>query len=113
MAFRFPLRSIARVVPRRFFAPSASINRPSFATLAEHKVDDSPEVKYNQVFINNRFVDSVSGKTFPTINPATGEVICEVAEGDKMSILLLKQLRRPLSWAALGEQWMHQNVESF
>lgn len=39
-----------------------------------------------QVFINNDFVDSQSGKTFPTINPATGEVICQVAEGDKVRI---------------------------
>ncbi|CAH3193891.1 unnamed protein product, partial [Porites evermanni] len=53
-------------------------------SLLQVQIDDSPEVKYNQVFINNRFVDSVSGKTFPTINPATGEKICEVAEGDKV-----------------------------
>ena len=39
-----------------------------------------------QVFINNNFVDSVSGKTFPTINPATGEQICHVAEGDKVNV---------------------------
>ena len=38
-----------------------------------------------QVFINNEFVDSVSGKTFPTINPVTEEKICDVAEGDKVS----------------------------
>lgn len=37
-----------------------------------------------QVFINNEWRDAVSKKTFPTINPATGEVICEVAEGDKV-----------------------------
>ena len=30
-------------------------------------------------------MDSVSGKTFPTINPVTEEKICEVAEGDKVS----------------------------
>ena len=28
----------------------------------------------------------MSGKTFPTVNPATGEVICEVAEGDKVRV---------------------------
>ena len=39
-----------------------------------------------QLFINNEFVDSVSGKTFPTINPVTEEKICDVAEGDKVSI---------------------------
>jgi len=38
-----------------------------------------------QVFINNNFIDSVSGKTFPTVNPATGEKICDVAEGDKVN----------------------------
>lgn len=39
---------------------------------------------YFQVFINNEWRDAVSKKTFPTINPATGEVICQVAEGDKV-----------------------------
>ncbi len=38
-----------------------------------------------QLFINNEFVDSVSGKTFPTVNPVNEEKICDVAEGDKVS----------------------------
>src|SRR5713226_8764663 len=33
----------------------------------------------NQLFINGEFVDAKSGKTFPTINPATEERITEVA----------------------------------
>lgn len=37
-----------------------------------------------QIFINNQWHRSASGKTFKTINPATGEVICEVQEGDKV-----------------------------
>ena len=41
-----------------------------------------------QVFINNEFVDSVCGKTFPTINPVTEEKICDVAEGDKVSKIM-------------------------
>ena len=40
-----------------------------------------------QLFINNEYVDSVSGKTFPTINPVTEEKICDVAEGDKVSTI--------------------------
>ena len=32
-------------------------------------------------------MDAVSGKSFPSINPSTGEVICEVAEGDKVIII--------------------------
>ena len=31
-------------------------------------------------------MDSVSGKTFPTINPVTEEKICDVAEGDIVSM---------------------------
>lgn len=38
-----------------------------------------------QIFINNEWQDSVSGKVFPTYNPATGEQICEVQEADKVS----------------------------
>ncbi|CAH8521128.1 unnamed protein product, partial [Dicrocoelium dendriticum] len=41
-----------------------------------------PEVKFTQLFINNEFVNSVSGKTFPTVNPATEEIICQVQEAD-------------------------------
>lgn len=46
----------------------------------------NPEVKFTQIFINNEFVASESGKTFPTINPATGQVICQVEEGDKADV---------------------------
>ena len=35
-----------------------------------------------QLMINNQWVNSASGKTFETINPATGEVIARVAEAD-------------------------------
>ena len=35
-----------------------------------------------KILINNRWVSSRSGKTFPTINPSTGEEICQVAEAD-------------------------------
>eukprot|EP00794_Sanderia_malayensis_P020447 gene20447-22463_t len=46
----------------------------------------SPEIKYKQIFINNEWCDSTSGKTFPTINPCNGEVICHVQEGDKADV---------------------------
>ena len=39
-----------------------------------------------QMFINGRWVGSASGKTFPTYNPATGEVLAQVAEGDQEDI---------------------------
>jgi len=43
-------------------------------------------VKYTQIFINNEFVNSVSGKTFPVLNPATEEKIVDVQRGDKADI---------------------------
>jgi len=39
-----------------------------------------------RLFINNEFVDSVSGKTFNTVNPATEEVICAVQEDDAADV---------------------------
>src|SRR6188474_34146 len=39
-----------------------------------------------QLFIDGQWVDSESGKTFSTPNPATGEPLAEVAEADKADI---------------------------
>ncbi len=39
-----------------------------------------------KMFINGKWVESASGKTFPTYNPATGEVLARVAEGDREDI---------------------------
>ncbi|XP_058812621.1 retinal dehydrogenase 2-like [Topomyia yanbarensis] len=44
------------------------------------------EIKYTKLFINNQFVEAKSGKTFPTINPATGQKIIDVAEGDSADV---------------------------
>jgi len=43
-------------------------------------------IKPGKLFINGKWVDSVSGKTFDTLNPATEEVITSIAEGDKADI---------------------------
>ncbi|HMO15437.1 MAG TPA: aldehyde dehydrogenase family protein [Pirellulaceae bacterium] len=45
-----------------------------------------PKVKFTDCFINGEWISAASGKTFPTVNPATEEVIAEVAEGDKADI---------------------------
>lgn len=37
-----------------------------------------------QLLIDNEWVDSVSGKTFPTTNPHDGSVIAHVSVGDKV-----------------------------
>jgi phenylacetaldehyde dehydrogenase len=51
----------------------------------DHKVEQfisSPR----QLFINGQWVDAASGKTFETPNPATGETLAHVAEGDAEDI---------------------------
>jgi aldehyde dehydrogenase (NAD+) len=54
-----------------------------------------PKVKDQPMLIGGKWVDAQSGKTFDTINPATGEVICRVAEGDKADIdLAVKAARK-------------------
>src|SRR5712671_266226 len=55
----------------------------------------APKVKDQPLFIGGKWQDSASGKTFETLNPATGEVICNVAEGDKADIdLAVKAARK-------------------
>src|SRR3954471_22313616 len=54
-----------------------------------------PKVKDQPMLIGGKWVDSESGKTFPTVNPATGEVICQVAEGDRADVdLAVKAARK-------------------
>src|SRR5580658_600485 len=53
------------------------------ATLTAPHREKRAAVSATKLLINNQWVDSASGKTFPTINPATGEVICDVAEADR------------------------------
>uniref|UniRef100_A0A0E0FNY8 Aldehyde dehydrogenase 1 n=1 Tax=Oryza nivara TaxID=4536 RepID=A0A0E0FNY8_ORYNI len=52
------------------------------------------EIKFTKLFINGRFVDAVSGKTFETRDPRTGEVIAKIAEGDKADIDLAVKAAR-------------------
>src|SRR5438270_8238577 len=42
--------------------------------------------KNRKMLINGKWVEAASGKTFPTYNPATGEVLARVTEGDREDI---------------------------
>ena len=59
------------------------------ATAVSHQIH--PQVaefidKPRKMLINGQWVNAISGKTFPTYNPATGEVLAQVAEGDSADI---------------------------
>jgi aldehyde dehydrogenase (NAD+) len=47
---------------------------------SEHTFRDQP------LFINGQWTHGVGGKTFPAINPATGETICHVTEADSADV---------------------------
>ncbi|QDT79670.1 NAD/NADP-dependent betaine aldehyde dehydrogenase [Gimesia maris] len=58
-------------------------------------VANTPQIRQTQLLIDGKWVDAISGKTFATINPATEEVIAEVAEGDAADIdLAVKAARK-------------------
>ena len=56
------------------------------ATVDNPRAVRVPEVTDRSLFIDGEWVDSVSGKTFETLNPTNGQVIARVAEGDKADI---------------------------
>ncbi|XP_074850171.1 aldehyde dehydrogenase 1A1 [Carettochelys insculpta] len=61
------------------------------------------KIKYTKIFINNEWHDSASGKKFTVYNPATGDKICEVEEGDKEDVDKAVQAARKAF--QLGSPW--------
>ena len=79
-----------------------------------------PKVADQKMLIGGKWVASQSGKTFETLNPSTGEVICRVAEGDKADIdLAVKAARKAFEagpWARMNAsdrgQLMHKLADA-
>jgi len=61
-------------------------------TISQPEVKIAPEVsqfiaaEQRKMLIDGKWVEATSGKTFPVYNPATGEVMAHVAEGEKEDI---------------------------
>ncbi|MCE9554215.1 MAG: aldehyde dehydrogenase family protein [Planctomycetes bacterium] len=53
-----------------------------------------PKIQQTECFIGGKWIPAASGKTFATINPATEEVIAQVAEGDAADVDLAVQAAR-------------------
>src|ERR1017187_1277145 len=76
------------------------------STAAMHSRVEEFLSKPRQMFINNQFVNSASGKTFPTYDPATGEVLAKVAEGDREDIdRAVKAARKAFE----GDAWSYMS----
>src|SRR3954466_216500 len=77
-----------------------SVTMATAATPKKPRTVKPPRVKDRPLLIGGKWLDSVSGKTFPTINPATGETICQVAEADKADVDLAGKAARKACEAA-------------
>ncbi|TKY58631.1 Aldehyde dehydrogenase family 2 member B4 [Spatholobus suberectus] len=83
---------ISRLISRSFSSTSifsrggngylgSSHCKYSTAAAIEEPIKPAVQVEHTQLLIDGKFVDAASGKTFPTLDPRTGEVIAHVAEG--------------------------------
>jgi hypothetical protein len=62
------------------------------------------------LFINNEFVDAVSGKVFPTYSPAAEEKIADVAEADKADVdLAVCAARKAFE---IGSEWRSMDASA-
>src|SRR5262249_12573427 len=58
----------------------------NFMASATTAIEPTVTVSATKLLINNKGTDAASGKTFPSINPATGETIAQVAEADAADV---------------------------
>jgi aldehyde dehydrogenase (NAD+) len=73
---------------------SETLTAPSVADIIAELKPNKANPQKGKLFINGEFVDALSGKTFETHNPATGEVIAEIAEAQKEDIDLAVKAAR-------------------
>lgn len=64
------------------------------SSVVEPRTFAAPKIRQTGILIGDEFRSSVSGKTFATVNPATEEVICQVAEGDAADVDLAVRAAR-------------------
>ena len=61
-----------------------------------------------RLFINGEFVNAADGKTFPTVDPATAEIITQVQEASSADVD--KAVKAATDAFALGSEWRSMNA---
>jgi aldehyde dehydrogenase (NAD+) len=56
------------------------------ASVVSSPYETNVAISATKLLIDNRWIPSESGKTFATINPSTGEEICQIAEADAADV---------------------------
>src|ERR1700691_2788230 len=84
--------------PRKIISSSIAQVRQKddkfMATLVSSPTETGVAMPTTKLLINGQWVESISGKRFSTINPATGEPICDVAEADAADVNLAVKAAR-------------------
>ncbi len=73
---------------------------------------DAPAIRQTRLLIDNQWVDPVEGGSFETYNPATGEVIAQVAEATAADVDRAVKAARRRSNPAPGPRWTPPNAAS-
>ncbi|XP_068198445.1 retinaldehyde dehydrogenase 3 isoform X3 [Antennarius striatus] len=68
------------------------------------------DIRHTKIFINNEWLTSSSGRTFPTFNPATCVKICDVEEGDKEDVD--NAVKAAKAAGQRGSPWRKMDVSS-
>ncbi|XP_057983196.1 benzaldehyde dehydrogenase, mitochondrial-like [Malania oleifera] len=79
-------RSLSPASKSSSFFGRFRVSQFSTSTAVEEPICPPVQINYTQLLINGELVDAASGKTFPTFDPRTGDVIAYVAEGDAEDI---------------------------
>ncbi len=76
---------------------------PAFAIVGQGRIPVQANVLHTQLFIDNQFVDAVSGETFETVDPVTEQVICRIASADRADVeLAVAACKRAFK---IGSEW--------
>src|SRR5437868_11815170 len=71
-----------------------TLTAPASTDIAAELKPAKANPKAGKLFINGEFVDALSGKTFETRNPATGEVLADIAEAGPEDVELAVRAAR-------------------
>lgn len=96
---------LSKLVSRQLLNHGLRLTTRAASATAQQKpvIDRKPDVKYQKLFINNEFVDASNGSTFEVINPATGDVITEVADGAEKDVD--RAVKAAKDAFRLGSEW--------
>jgi hypothetical protein len=65
-----------------------------------------------QLLIHGEWVNAASGRTFPTYNPATGEVLAHMRRATARTLTMRSPRPAPPSITVHGQRSRHQNVDA-